>query len=145
MTEDVMTKYGDIIDLPHHVSAKRGHMSLYDRAAQFSPFAALTGYGDAIAEEDRQTTGRIVDEEKLDSLNEKIHYLMETLSSGHNMDDIETEVIYFIPDERKDGGSYDSIRGKLKRIDEIRRKMIFSDGSAVSFDDIYDINIISNQ
>lgn len=96
-----MDPYEDIISLPHHVSPKRAPMSMQDRAAQFSPFAALTGYEDAIQETGRQTEGKIeVDEEALSSLNMKFQFLID------RMEDMpEVTLTYFKPDERKAGGA----------------------------------------
>ena len=119
------TNYEDIINLPHHVSAKRPQMSMLDRAAQFSPFAALTGYDDAIHE-----TGRLTDK-KID-LSEQI--LMERLGDHPAL-----TVTYFVPDAKKSGGAYVTKRGNLKKIDEFERLMMLMDGTKIPLDDVADI------
>ena len=94
-------KYSDIIDLPHHVSTKHPHMSPEDRAAQFSPFAALTGYDDAIRETGRLTERRVeLDDEELARLDEKFHILQEHLEEQPVV-----RFTYFKPDMRKEGGA----------------------------------------
>ena len=128
-------RYDDIIHLPHHVSKTRPQMSMMDRAAQFSPFAALTGYDAAIKE-----TGRLSDEmidlgeETKAVLDRKQCYLSNMISVQP-----EITVTYFLPDERKSGGTYLSVTGKLKRIDEYERMMILTDGKKIPLDDIMDI------
>ena len=98
--------YDDIIDLPHHVSATRPQMSRLDRAAQFAPFAALTGYGAAIKETARLTDERTErSESELSELNERIHILTERIDEHP-----EVEIIYFKPDERKDAGAYLTVK-----------------------------------
>lgn len=93
--------YEDIINLPHHVSTKRPQMSMLDRAAQFSPFAALTGYDAAIKETGRLTDEKIeMDEASLNMLNMKFQLLVEALGDEH-----EVSFTYFKPDERKAGGA----------------------------------------
>ena len=94
--------YDDIINLPHHVSTRHPQMSMYDRAAQFSPFAALTGYDDAIQETGRLTEQKIeLDEETLEKLDERFQILQEHLGEQP-----EVRFTYFKPDERKEGGAY---------------------------------------
>ena len=111
--------YEDIINLPHHISKTRPQMSMIDRAAQFSPFAALTGYDAAIQETGRLTDEKIdLGEEAKTVLDRKQHYLSDIISVQP-----EITVTYFLPDERKSGGSYLSVTGKLKRIDEYERKL----------------------
>ena len=107
--EDARTVYGDIIDLPHYQSATRPHMSLYDRAAQFSPFAALTGYDDMVKEEARLTDDmREVSEVELEDLNRKLAMISEAIEKREHPP---VTVTYFIPDERKSGGRYEEISG----------------------------------
>ena len=109
-----MTQYEDIINLPHHVSERHARMSMLDRAAQFSPFAALTGYDAAIEETARLTDTKIeLDESEKDLLNQR---LCEALDSGTPV-----RITYFLPDERKDGGAYVCTAGKVRKVD------IFSD------------------
>lgn len=130
-----MNPYEDIINLPHHVSDKRPQMSMWDRAAQFSPFAALTGYDDAVTEAARLTDAKIeLDESTQATLDMKQHLLMDAISEQPKID-----VTYFKPDERKAGGKYLTVSGELKRIDEFERLLILTSGQEISFDSIYDI------
>ena len=124
-----MTEYDDIIDLPRPKS-KHEPMPMSDRAAQFSPFAALTGYGDAIDETARLTDARIeLSEEERAELDYKQQYLS-------TLDAPTVTVTYFVPDERKTGGAYVTHTGTLKRIDELERMMVFADGARVSLDEV---------
>lgn len=124
--------YDDIINLPHHVSKTHPHMSLADRAAQFSPFAALTGYEEAIKE-----AGRIVDEkielseEEKEEINRKLNYLNE-----HKKDNIQITITYFLKDMKKNGGSYRQITSNLKRLDEIEKTILLADNTILRIDDI---------
>ena len=119
-----MDPYEDIIGLPHHVSPKRSPMSMQDRAAQFSPFAALTGFEAAIAE-----TGRITDKKmELDD------HLQELIACRP-----EITVTYFVPDAKKGGGAYIRVSGRLKQVDEYARELILADGMKIPLDDIADI------
>lgn len=128
-------RYDDIIHLPHHVSKTRPQMSMMDRAAQFSPFAALTGYDAAVKETGRLTDEKIeLGEETKAVLDRKQRYLSDMISVQP-----EITVTYFLPDERKSGGTYLSVTGKLKRIDEYERMMILTDGKKIPLDDIMDI------
>lgn len=117
--------YKDIIDLPHHQSAKRKHMSLYDRAAQFSAFAALSGYDDIIAETGRLTDDKLElpDDIKVE-LDQKLVFLSSLIDEGYRP---EITVTYFIPDKNKAGGRYTTFTGKVKRIDSTFRQIIFYD------------------
>lgn len=136
-------QYDDIIDLPHHVSATRAHMSLHDRAAQFLPFAALTGYDDAIKETGRLTTERIsLSESEIESLNERLHILSEEQDSHPKI-----SVTYFVPDEKKKGGAYETVEGAVKRIDEYRRVLVLTDGHQIEMEDMIELDgeIFSNE
>ncbi|MCR4740740.1 MAG: YolD-like family protein [Lachnospiraceae bacterium] len=126
--------YSDIMNMEHHVSAKRAHMSMIDRAAQFSPFAALTGFEDHIAEEARLTGSRITDEERISLLDEKMSIL-----KAHIKESIAVAATYFVPDKKKAGGEYVTKYGIVKKADETGRKLVFKDGEEISFDEIYDI------
>ena len=127
--------YDDVINLPHHVSSKRPQMSMLDRAAQFSPFAALTGYDDAIQETERLTDEKInLSEEEKEALDRKQQILLERLDERPAL-----TVIYFVPDEKKSGGAYVTKSGNLKKIDEVERMMTLTDGTKISLDDVYDI------
>ena len=128
-------KYDDIIDLPHHVSRKRAPMSMVDRGAQFSPFAALTGYDAAVAEAGRLTDQKIeLTEDVKTVLNEKLNILLEYVSDSPTV-----SVTYFLPDKRKEGGEYVTVTGDVKRLDEYERSIILSDGVRISISDILEL------
>lgn len=136
MNEINRHRYDDIIDLPHHVSKKHPQMSLHDRAAQFSPFAALTGYEDAVGEAARLTDRRQeLDEEQAALLEQQLSLLTETAA-----DRPEITVTYFLPDARKSGGKYVTVRGALRRIDETEKTLIFTDGRRIAIRDIWEIS-----
>lgn len=127
-----MSEYDDIIDLPRPKS-KHEPMPMSDRAAQFSPFAALTGYSDAIDETARLTDRRIeLSEEESAELDYKQQYLS-------TLDSPTVTVTYFVPDERKSGGAYVTHTGVLKRVDEVERMVVFKDGLRVPLDEVMDI------
>ena len=127
-----MSEYDDIIDLPRPKS-KHEPMPMSDRAAQFSPFAALTGYGDAIDETARLTDRRIeLSEEERAELDYKQQYLA-------TLDAPTVTVTYFVPDERKSGGAYVTHTGVLKRVDEVESMVVFKDGLRVPLDEVMDI------
>lgn len=127
--------YDDIINLPHHQSKVRPQMSLYNRAAQFSPFSALTGYEDAIEETARLTENKhTLSDEETDMLNRKMALLKDKISEHPTI-----SIRYFIPDELKDGGSYSTISGELRAIDSVNRLVILQDGTTIPFDDIENI------
>ena len=131
-----MGKYDDIINMPHHVSATRPQMSMIDRAAQFSPFAALTGYDAAIKETGRLTDEKVeMDEDTKAALDIKQAYLMEIIDEQP-----EITVTYFLPDTKKSGGAYVTVIGNLKRFDEYERLLILTDGKKIPMDDIADID-----
>lgn len=128
--------YDDIIDLPHHVSGRYPRMQLIDRAAQFSPFAALTGYEQAIEEAVRQTERKItLSEEEIAVLGDKLRRLAE-ISKQRPV----VSVTYFVPDERKSGGAYVTLTGCLKRVSEFEQTVLFTDGRSVPIGDILEID-----
>lgn len=128
--------YDDIICLPHHVSAVRQRMSMIDRAAQFSPFAALTGYDGIIRE-----IGRLTDQavelaaDGKAMLDEKLRHL-----SDHLDEEPEVAITYFVPDERKRGGAYVNVTGRLRKIDPLTHTVTMADGAIIGFAQIYDIS-----
>ena len=131
----MIAKYDDIIDLPHHVSATRPQMPMLDRAAQFSPFAALTGYDAAIKETGRLTDEKIeLDEEALNILNMKFQILVDSLD-----DEPEVTFTYFKPDERKAGGAYIEVTGTVKKVDGFERQIVMQNGMKMPMDDILNI------
>ena len=130
--------YDDIINLPHFESKKHPRMSLEARSAQFAPFAALTGYEDAVKETARLTDKKIeIDDGLKQILNYKLQYVLEN-------NDINPEVTftYFISDKRKSGGKYVEKEGNIKKIDNINGHVILKDKSKIKIDDI--INITSD-
>ena len=128
-------QYNDIIDLPHHVSATRPRMSMIDRAAQFSPFQALTGYGAAIQETGRLTDRKIeLSEDERIVLDMKQQILLDNIRERPDV-----SITYFIPDERKDGGSYVTVTGNVKKIDDYQRLLILTDRAQIPLDEIVDI------
>ena len=133
--------YADIINLPHHVSSTRPQMSMMDRAAQFSPFAALTGYDAAIKETGRLTDEKIeMDEESLNILNMKFQILARSLD-----DEPEVTFTYFKPDERKAGGAYLTASGVVKKIDDFERLIVMRNGTKIPMDDVLDFDIEVNK
>lgn len=133
--EKVTHRYDDIIALPHPVSTRHPQMPINDRAAIFSPFAALTGHGAAIVETARLTERRVeLDENSKAALDAKQQYLVAMIDQQP-----EITVTWFQPDAKKDGGSYVTATGRLKRTDNIRRAMLLMDGTSIPLDDIVDI------
>ncbi len=134
-----MGKYDDIINLPHFVSKKYPQMSMRDRAAQFSPFAALTGYDAEIKETTRLTDRRIeLDEDVLDKLNERLYILRKVLDDGSVYPEV--RITYFEKDLKKDGGKYITVSGRVRKIHEYRNIVIFEDGTEIPVHDISDID-----
>lgn len=139
MMQEKSKDYSDIIDLPHPVSKKHPRMSLYDRAAQFSPFSALTGHEAAIAETGRLTEKRVqLDEDAKERLDEKLQYLLSRLQES-GAEGLSIRVTYFVPDEKKEGGAYQEYTGSLRRLDAYARALIFCDATEISLDAVYDI------
>ena len=131
-----MNQYEDIINLPHHVSPTRPQMPMSDRAAQFAPFAALTGYDAAIKETGRLTDEKIeLDEEALTALDLKYQFLMDALDDAP-----EVTITYFQPDERKAGGKYVSAVGVVRKVDDFERRITMQDGARIPMDDVLSID-----
>lgn len=132
----ITTRYDDIIDLPHHQSATRPRMSRINRAAQFAPFAALTGYEAAILETGRLTDMRIeLDESRKSILNERLRLLIL-----HLRDKPEVTITYFEPDLKKSGGAYLSVTGHIRKVDEYSHTVSLEDGTAVLIDQIFELD-----
>ena len=128
-------KYDDIINLPHHVSKKHPRMSKEARAAQFAPFAALTGYDDVIKETARLTSERIeINEELKAILDAKLQIIHDKVSAKP-----EVTFTYFVPDTKKDGGSYVTVTGKVIKIDEFSQKIILENRTEIPIPEIVDI------
>ena len=131
-------KYVNLIEIPHPVSVRHPHMQIGDRAAQFAPFAALTGYGDAIDETARYTDSKIeLDENEKDKLDRTLAVLQEKIKEQPAV-----TVTYFVPDERKSGGKYITVSKLLNKIDLTYRCMIFTDGDKINADDVVYLEII---
>ena len=123
-------KYADIINLPHHVSRKHPQMSMADRAAQFSPFAALTGHDAAITEAARLTDARpILDE----SVKQEISDLLQLATTDSNL---VLNIVYFVPDTRKSGGSHMEISGRIKKLIPHEKLLIMDTGTRIPVEDI---------
>ena len=129
-----MSDYSNIIDHPHHQSSKRPHMSMTKRAAQFSPFAALTGYEDAVEETGRLTTEKIIlDDDAVSALNDK---LREAVDTGAVV-----AITHFVSDLRKSGGEYLISSGNIKKVDTVENKVVMEDGTVIPLGDIFDIAV----
>ena len=127
--------YDDIINLPRHVSDHHPHMSMSDRAAQFSPFAALTGYGDLVDETARYTEERpTLTESEREELDAKLQQFLLNSWPGTQL-----SVTYFLPDEKKEGGSFQIGTGTVKKIDRFSQEIIFSDGDRIRIEDVLDL------
>jgi len=127
-----MEKYRDIINLPHHISKKRPQMDMEHRAMQFSPYAALTGFGDVINETARLTDGEAsLDENAAEYVNRALNMLAQTVNTRPR-----AEITYFQPDAKKDGGKYVTINGNVKKVDMYARKLIMEDGKEINIDSI---------
>ncbi len=135
MNNDCTDKYKDIINLPHHQSKRRPRMSMIDRAAQFSPFAALTGHNDAIIETARLTDRKIeLDEGTKSVLNEKIQMISDYLSEMPTV-----TFTHFEPDTKKGGGAYLKTTGTVKKIDDFNKEIYLTDGTIILIEHIYEI------
>ena len=130
-----MSDYSNIINHPHHRSKTHPHMSMTARAAQFSPFAALTGYDDAVDETARLTSEKaILDADALAELDRRLK-MIET-------DKRPVAITYFTPDRFKEGGAYTIISGEVKKIDVIENRVVMTDETIIPIDDIFDIGFI---
>lgn len=129
-------RYDDIIDLPHHVSKNHPQMSMINRAAQFSPFQALTGYGDAVKEAARLTDAGI-------ELNEDVRAILDgkfAILKDHLKDHPEVTFTCFIPDPVKEGGSYTTVSGRLRKIDDYNQVITMDDSTELSIENICGID-----
>lgn len=133
--KESIEKYLDIINMPHRVSRKHPQMSRYERAAQFAPFAALTGYEDIIKEEGRLTDNRVeINEEAKHILDMKMNILMNSIEKIPHI-----SITYFVPDERKSGGEYITIDENVKKIDILKQQIITEKGTMVPVEEIVDM------
>jgi len=128
--------YDDIINLPRHVSTKRPPMSNLDRAAQFAPFAALTGHEEAVKETARMTDRRLeLGEHEKQALDQKLRIIVDRLE-----DFPQVTIRYFIPDSKKAGGQYVKVSGSVKKVDEYERLLIMSNDIKIPIEEIIEIN-----
>ncbi len=128
-------KYADIIALPHHISASRKHMSLYERAAQFSPFAALTGHDEALQETARLTDGKPdLDESEKLIISQKLQMIINLLPTK-----TEVSVTHFVPDGKKSGGKFFVSSGYIRKFDSFSRKIVMSDKSEIIVENIINL------
>ena len=133
--------YDDILHLPHPTSNRHPRMPIVDRAAQFSPFAALTGHGAAIEETARVTDRRIeLDEDAKEQLDQTLQLLLERMDEQP-----EITVTWFSPDKKKAGGQYHTATRKLKRIDSREGRLILTDGNQIPLEDLLEIRSESFQ
>lgn len=131
-------RYDDIIQLPHHQSTKRAHMSLHDRAAQFSPFAALTGHEAAIEETARRTEEEItLDDTMIADISDKLYEISQHLSEKWRV-----SITYFRPDEKKAGGAYLTDVGTIKKINEAEQLVIMDSGMRIKMEQMIKIEVV---
>lgn len=131
-----MSKYENIINLPHYELKNHQRMSMESRAAQFSPFAALTGYSESVKE-----TARLTDKERdlSEDMKSKIDMKLQLIEE-HINERPEITVLYFVKDKKKSGGEYLEYTGNVRRIDIVNKNVIFTDKRIIHLDDIYEIN-----
>jgi len=128
--------YDDIINFPHHTSTTQPHMSAYDRAAQFSPFAALTGHDDAITETGRLTETRVeLDEYSKADLNQRLCIIQDGMDEQP-----EVSITYFQPDRKKSGGAYITAFGCVKKIEAYEHTVVMQDDTSIPIDQIIAID-----
>lgn len=127
-------EYDDIINMPHHVSTRHPHMAMTERAAQFLPFAALTGY-DAVIDETARYTDQNV--ELTDSERDMMDYRLKQALQI----DCEVIITYFCPDEKKEGGTYSSVTGKIVKLDSFSQQIIMDNGIRILMDNVMDISL----
>lgn len=130
--------YSDIINLPHHISKVHPRMSIQDRAAQFSPFAALTGHQEAINETARMVDEKLdLDEYQMLEINVQLNEIKDHIKSSPRV-----LMTYFKKDNKKKGGTYFKISDKVKKVDDFEQYILFQNGVKISFHDIYNIETI---
>jgi len=132
-----MDNYDDIINHPHHVSQRHPQMSLLSRAAQFAPFAALTGFDEAITETARQTDQQVILEDfDNEQLNSKIAQILQCIDTQPR-----ATVVFFVPDGHKNGGAYQTVTATVKRIDKVERLLVLDNDRPIPFSRIVSIEI----
>jgi hypothetical protein len=130
-----VNNYDDIINLPYKKSTERPQMSMLDRAAQFSPFAALTGHKEVTQETARLTEQRTeLDDYFKAELNQKLRTIIET--------SLQATITYFVPDSKKEGGKYVTVTGAIKKYDEYNNTIELTDDTVISVEDISNIEVL---
>lgn len=125
--------YDDIINMSHHISSKHPQMKIIDRAAQFAPFAALTGHKESINEASRITDSKKeLDENQKEILNNKLNYILLNLNKL-----LEIKITYFQADLKKSGGKYVTVLASIKKIDEYNKVLVLNNGMKIKIDDLY--------
>ena len=132
---DTKHKYDDILDCPHHVSSVHPSMPLIDRAAQFAPFSALTGYEEVVKEEARLTEQRV----ELERLDQSLQYLKKRLQDERETNP-DVKITYFCADQKKEGGQYRTVQGKVRRIRQYEKSVELEDRTAIPIKDIVQIS-----
>ena len=129
-------RYDDIIGLPHHTSPRHPRLPMSNRAAQFAPFAALTGFDGVISETGRLTDRFIpLDEDQKEAIDQRLDILKDRIKERPN-----ASFTYFVPDDKKEGGSYRSASGSVKKIDDIERRITMTDGTRIDIDLLYSVS-----
>lgn len=129
--------YDDIINLPRHVSDKHPHMSIHDRAAQFAPFAALTGHSEAVSETARYVDKKIdLGEDAIKDIQDALNYIQEHIAESPQI-----TITYFVADDRKQGGVYVTETAGIKRIDDLELMVYLESGRNIKYEDIFTIII----
>lgn len=135
-----MNNYDDIINLPHYEPKYHRRMSTYQRASQFAPFSALTGYDDEVKETARLTNNKIIlSEDSMNAISDKIIYINSLIKTKPLI-----TITHFIKDSKKQGGKYITINKNLKRIDEVYNILYMTDGSKINIDDIIEIDVVED-
>ncbi|MFV0362940.1 MAG: hypothetical protein ACK5LL_07615 [Suipraeoptans sp.] len=138
MSKATNDSYDDIINLPHHVSNTHPRMSIENRAAQFSPFAAVVGHDSAIKETARLTSRRIeLSEGEIAKIDSVLRIISERVSTQPDI-----TITYYLPDEKKSGGAYITTTGKVKKVDEYSHTLVFIDGTNILIKDILEIELV---
>ena len=135
-----MNEYEDIFHLPHPVSGTHPQMSMHDRAAQFSPFAALSGYEEAVEEEARLTEEKILlDEYEKQRIDARLQKIRDDLQEKGKEEKPRISVTFFLPDQKKAGGAYVTVTGQVKKMDTYKQQLLLTDGSAIPFQEIVEL------
>ena len=129
--------YDDIIHLPHHVSKNRPQMSMANRAAQFSPFAALSGHDEAVKEEARLTFEKpLLDSDEKEIINQQLNIIQAQLENHPNV-----EITYYEADKNKAGGNIQTVSGVVKKIDAYKKEIVFQEGLRIKINDVIKITV----